>query len=208
MTKAELFVAGTRTFAAEVAGYAEEIGFSVTGLLEPYERSRTGGTIHGYPVSWLDETQPQGRAAVVGTGETDRRPIVERLTEAGWSTATLVHPAAHVAASSTVGSGAIVAPGVVIGAYSQIGDYAVVGRGTLVGHHTRIGPFVTLGPGVNVAGNVDIESDVFVGMAAAVRDHVTIGRAAIVGMGALVLADVAPGIQVRGAPARPQATAP
>jgi acetyltransferase EpsM len=207
MTKAELFVAGTRTFAAEVAGYVEEIGFSVAGLLEPFERSRAGRTIHGYPVSWLDETQPQGRAAVVGTGETDRRPIVDRLSQAGWSPATLVHPAAHVAATSTVGPGAVVGPGVVIGAYSEIGDYAVIGRGGLVGHHTHIGPFVTLGPGVNVAGNVNIGADVFVGMGAAVRDHVTIGRGAIVGMGALVLADIAAGIQVRGAPARPHGAA-
>lgn len=207
MTERELFVVGTRTFAAEVAGFAEEIGFRVAGLLEPYDRERVGQTIHGFPVSWLEETQPQGRQAVVGTGETERRPIAERLQAAGWQPATLVHPRAHVAATSTVGSGAVVAPGVVIGAYSEIGDYAVVGRGTLVGHHTRIGPFVSLGPGANVAGNVTIDADGFIGMAAVVRDHVTIGRASIVAMGALVLGDVAAETQVRGVPARPHAPA-
>lgn len=203
MSAAELYVVGTRTFAAEVVGYAEETGFRVVGLLEPYDRERIGQTIHGLSVTWLEETEPVGTAAIVGTGESTRREIVSRLAASGWQAATLIHPRAHVAASSTIGMGAIVAPGVVIGACSAIGEYAVIGRGTLVGHHTAIGAYATLGPGVNVAGNVNIGADVLLGMAAVVRDHITVGDGAVAAMGAVVIADVSEGVEVRGFPARP-----
>ena len=200
---AEVYVVGTRTFAAEVADFAEEAGARVAGLLEPFDRDRVGQSIHDLPVvSWLDDG-PGGamRSVLVGTGEDDRRETVRRAVAAGWEPVTLIHPRAHVARSSSVGRGAVVGPGVVVGARSRIGDHAVVGRGALVGHHTEIGCFATLGPGANVAGNVRIGEGARVGMAAIVRDHVAVGELALVAMGAVVVADVAPGTAVRGLPA-------
>lgn len=194
-----LFVAGTRSFSAEAAGYAEEAGFEVVGLLEPYDRARVGTRIHGYPVTWLEET-PAG-AALLGTGETGRRPIVERLRAGAWELATLVHPHAHVATTAKLGAGTIIAPGAVIGAAAQIGECAVVGRGALIGHHTEIGSFATLGPGANIAGNVGLGEDVFVAMGATVRDHVSVGAESVVAMGGVVVDDVPPGVEVRGVPA-------
>jgi sugar O-acyltransferase (sialic acid O-acetyltransferase NeuD family) len=194
-----LFVAGTRSFSAEAACFAEEAGFEVAGLLEPYDRARVGTQIHGYPVSWLEETPPG--VAVLGTGETDRRPVVERLRAGGWELATLVHPRAHVAKTATLGAGAIIAPGAVIAAAVQVGECVVVGRGALIGHHTDVGSFSTLGPGANVAGNVGLGEDVFVAMGATVRDHVSVGAGSVVAMGAAVVEDVPPGVEVRGVPA-------
>ncbi len=198
----EVFVAGTRTFAAEVVGYATEAGLRVAGLLEPRERERAGTTVHGLPVAWLEDTPGEGRAAVVGTGDTARREVVERLRAGGWELVPLVHPAAHLAATVSVGAGVLVAPGAVVGAEAVLGDHVVVGRGSLVGHHTEIGPFATLGPGANVAGNVRVGPDALVAMGAVVRDHVTIGAGATVAMGAVVVADVPAGATVRGVPAR------
>lgn len=194
-----VFVAGTRSFAGEVACFAEEAHLDVLGLLEPYDRARIGTDIHGYSVSWLEETR--AGAVLLGTGETDRRPLVGRLRSGGWDLPPLVHPRAHVAATATLGAGAIVAPGAVIGAAAQVGECVVVGRGALVGHHTDVGSFSTVGPGANIAGNVTLEEDVFVGMGAVVRDHVSVGPQAVVAMGAVVVADVPPGVEVRGLPA-------
>ena len=203
MKPSRILVVGTRSFAAEVAGFATEAGFEVAGLLEPYEQSRVGETIHGLPVTWLENTSPGGPPVIVGTGENDRRPVTDRILRAGLELTTIVHPRAHVASTSTVGSGTIVAPGVVVGAAATIGDNVVLGRGTLVGHHTQIGDFATFGPGANVAGNVRVGSNVFVGMGAVVRDHVEIGDGATVGMGAVVVRDVRAGVTVHGVPARP-----
>jgi sugar O-acyltransferase (sialic acid O-acetyltransferase NeuD family) len=199
---AEVYVAGTRTFAAEVIDFAQDAGLEVAGLLEPYDRDRVATTIHDRPVSWLDDG-PSGdsRLVLVGTGEIARRKVVGSLLEAGWQIVTLVHPRAHVAPSAVVGQGVILSPGVVIGARSRVGDYAVLGRGALIGHHTELGPFCTLGPGANVAGNVHIEPDVFIGMGALVRDHVRVGASAVIAMGSVVVRDVSEKAAVRGLPA-------
>jgi sugar O-acyltransferase (sialic acid O-acetyltransferase NeuD family) len=194
-----LFVAGTRSFSAEVACFAEDADFEVVGLLEPYERARVGTQIHGYPVRWLEETPPS--VVLLGSGETDRRPLVGRLRAGGWELPTLVHPQAHVAATARLGAGAIIAPGAVVGAAAQIGECVIVGRGALVGHHTDVGSFSTLGPGANIAGNVGAGEDVFVGMGAVVRDHVSVGAGSVIAMGGVVVEDVPPGVEVRGLPA-------
>jgi UDP-3-O-[3-hydroxymyristoyl] glucosamine N-acyltransferase len=183
-----LYVVGTHSFATEVVDFAAETGLEIAGLLEPFDRSRIGATIHDLPVSWLEET---GAArALVGTGERSRRLIVGRLRAAGWTIDGLVHPKAHVARSSAVGNGAIVAPGVVVGARSRIGEHVVLGRGALVGHRTEVEAFATVSPGANVADHVRIGKDAFIATAAVVGDHVTVGASAVVAVGAVVLADV------------------
>jgi sugar O-acyltransferase (sialic acid O-acetyltransferase NeuD family) len=198
----EIYVAGTRTFSAEVIDLALESGFSVPGLLEPADRERVGTTIHERPVTWLDDG-PRGDCdrVAVGTGDISRRSVVERLIAAGWRPLTLVHPSAQVAPSARVGAGALIGAGVVIGARSTVGEHAVLGRGALVGHHTAIGARATLGPGANVAGNAIVGEEAFVAMGALVRDHVTVGPAAVVAMGSVVVGDVDPGAHVRGVPA-------
>ena len=199
---ARIYVAGTRTFSAEAIDYATDAGLEVIGLLEPRQRERVSSVIHERPVRWLDDgPESDDRVVVVGTGEDDRRGTVERLQSAGWEVSSLVHPTAHVAPSTTIGSGTLIAAGVVIGARSRIGDHVVVGRGSLIGHHTEIGDFATLGPGANVAGNVQMAEDTFVGMGAVVRDHVSIGASAVIAMGAVVVRDVPAHTQVRGIPA-------
>jgi acetyltransferase EpsM len=199
-----VYVAGTRTFAAEVVDFALDAGLAPLGLLEPRERERVGTTIHELPVSWLDDGPPGDPApALIGTGEQDREEVAARLRAARFDFTTLVHPRAHVAPSCTVSPGAIVAPGAVVGARSKVGPHAVLGRGALVGHHTEIGELATLGPGANVAGNVRLGRKAFVGMGAAIRDHVSVGEGAVVAMGAVVVGDVAPGTRVRGLPAAP-----
>lgn len=200
---ATIWIAGTRSFAAEVAGYAREAGLELAGLLEPNDRDRIGGTVHGLPVAWLEDAGAEaGTPALVGTGDRDRREVAARLEAAGFRPATLVHPTAHVPARTEIGPGTIVAPGAVIGAEVRIGRQVVVGRGSLVGHHTHVGEFATLGPGANVAGNSRLGPDAFLGMGAVVRDHVTVGAGAVVAMGAVVIGDVEPSAEVRGLPAR------
>lgn len=198
-----LFIVGTRSFAAEVADFARAAGFEPAGLLEAKDSSRPGSTIHDLPVGWLDDSSPSpGERAIVGTGDTDRREVTERLFARGWELATLVHPAAHVSPTTEIGPGSIVGPGVAVGAMSRIESGVVVGRGALIGHHTTIGTLATLSPGANVAGNTVIGAGTFIGMGAQVRDHLRVGDGATVAMGAVVVGDVADGDEVRGIPAR------
>jgi len=202
LTTGAVHIVGSRTFAGEVADFARDAGLSIAGLLEPLDPDRIGTTIHDLPVKPLERPPDSDPRVIIGTGDPKRREIVERVAAAGWKPVSLIHPAAHLAPSVTVGEGALVGPGVVVGAYTTIGEHVVLGRGSLVGHHTTIGDFATLGPGANVAGNVQVGEDVFIGIGAVIRDHVTVGADAVVAMGAVVVGEVEAGAEVRGLPAR------
>jgi len=199
-----LHIAGTGSFAAEIAEFARDAGHEVAGLVEMIDEQRVGSETHGLPVVALGPPPDGDARIVIGLGG-DRAAFASRLGDLGWCGLSLVHPAAHVARSAAIADGAIVAPGAVVGAHAAVGPHTLVARGALVGHHARIGAAVTVNPGGNIAGNCVIGDGAFIGMAAAVVPGVTVGAGAVVGAAALVLEDVAPGERVQGVPAVPYA---
>jgi hypothetical protein len=50
MSREGLYIAGTGSFAAEIASWVRASGAEPTGLIELRESSRVGSTIHGLPV--------------------------------------------------------------------------------------------------------------------------------------------------------------
>jgi sugar O-acyltransferase (sialic acid O-acetyltransferase NeuD family) len=115
----------------------------------------------------------------------------------------LLDPTAVVAASASVGPGALVNAGALIGAAAILGRFALVNRGTSIGHHNRIGDFAAFGPGAVLAGDVEIGRGAFIGAGAACTPHVSVGANAVVGAGAVVVDDVPPCTVAVGNPARP-----
>jgi sugar O-acyltransferase (sialic acid O-acetyltransferase NeuD family) len=198
MTEA-VFVAGTGSFAADIAEVARDAGNQVAGLIELVDPARVGETIHGLPV--VGREAPPGAYFVLGAGG-QRSVLCEELAQAGWRRRTVVHPSAHVPASVSLGDGVLVGPGVVVGASAVVEHDALLARGVLVGHHTHIGAGAVLNPGANVAGNVTLGPGAFLGLGCVIRDHISIGAGAVVAAGAVVVADVAEQTQVRGVPAR------
>jgi sugar O-acyltransferase (sialic acid O-acetyltransferase NeuD family) len=194
-----LFVAGTGSFAADIAEIAQDAGHRVAGLIELLDPARVGETIHGLPV--VGREAPPGACFVLGAGG-ERGVLCEELAQAGWRRQTVVHPSAHVPSSVSLGDGALVGPRVVLGASTVVEPDALLARGVLVGHHTRVGTGAVLNPGANVAGNVTLGAGAFLGLGCVIRDHVSIGAGAVVAAGAVVVADVPAETQVRGVPAR------
>jgi sugar O-acyltransferase (sialic acid O-acetyltransferase NeuD family) len=195
----EMYVAGTGSFAAEIADWARAAGMRVIGLIEMLDESRVGTTVHGLPVIGLAKSP--GLPVVLGIGG-DRRLSWERLASCEWTPLTLIHPTASLAADVHVSPGATVGPLAVVGAASAIGAHTIVSRGALIGHHVELGEFCTLNPGVSVGGNTSVGQGVFVGIGATVVNGVAIGDGAVVGAGALVLDNVEAGMRVQGVPAR------
>src|SRR4051812_49908214 len=62
-----LYILGAGWFSVEVAGWAEESGWRVGGLVELMDSGRVGGSVDGYPI--VDAASlPSGTAAVAAGG--------------------------------------------------------------------------------------------------------------------------------------------
>jgi sugar O-acyltransferase (sialic acid O-acetyltransferase NeuD family) len=196
-----LYIAGTGSFAAEVADWAADAELEICGLIALQRPREAGSVLHGVPVVGVSEPPPDGRA-ILGLGG-DRRANWRPLNEAGWAPGGLVHPTAHVSRSAQVAPSATIGPRSVVGAEAEIGEHAIISRGVLVGHHARIGAFVTLNPGVNVGGNSEVGSGAFLGMGCVVVNGIGVGAGATVAAGAVSIRDVPAEARVQGVPARP-----
>jgi sugar O-acyltransferase (sialic acid O-acetyltransferase NeuD family) len=199
-----LLILGARIFGEEIADLASEIpGLRVAGFVENLDRDHPK-TLHGLPVHWIDDIAPLAAThrVVCALTTTRRRGFVEAAARLGFSFATLVHPTARLAPSSTIGEGTILSAGCFVAAHTRIGRHVILNRGTLVGHHTEIGDFVTVQPGGNIAGLCRIGDAAYLGMGAIVIDRLAVGEGAIVGAGALVTKSVPAQAMVAGSPAR------
>jgi UDP-2-acetamido-3-amino-2,3-dideoxy-glucuronate N-acetyltransferase len=131
-----------------------------------------------------------------------RAEVAARLDIEDDRFATVVHPAASIAASTRIGAGSILLAGVVTTADVEIGRHVIAMPNTVFTHDDRVGDFATFGAGVLVAGRATIGAQTYIGAGAKIRENLTIGAGALVGMGSVVTTDV-PDDQVwAGVPAR------
>ncbi|MCI0345067.1 MAG: NeuD/PglB/VioB family sugar acetyltransferase, partial [Chloroflexi bacterium] len=186
------------------ADVARQAGWRVAGFVENLERARCEGRVEGLPVHWVDELGALARnhVAICGLGTTHRSRFTRQAGALGLRFATVVHPSAVVAPSSTLGEGCIVGPGVVVAAHSSLGRHVLLNRIASVGHHTNIGDHTSILPGAAVAGRCSVAESVYIGMGASIIDGVRVGAHSVVGAGAAVIDDVPERVLVVGVPAR------
>ncbi len=190
---------------AEVAAAA---GIEVAGFLDA--AMEPGREVNGRPVLGADMAalapshSPSTTGLFIAIGDNARRMALAREAEAaGYSLATLIHPAAVISPTARIGRGSIVMAGVVINANAEIGRLCIVNTGATLDHDDHLEEAVQICPGVHVAGTVRFGAAAFVGTGAAIVPGVRIGAGAVVAAGATVTADVPDGARVAGTPARP-----
>ena len=185
-------------------------GFELIGVSDS-QRS-AGDVVDGLTVLGPDSKLAELRAkhsslaGIIGIGDNGQRRAVAEAIGArarDFSFATIVHPAAVVAADVEIGAGSFLAAGAVINTGTRVGMHAVINTNAGVDHDCLVDDFGFVGPGAALAGTVRVHRNAFIGTGAAIAPNVTIGADAIVGAGAVVLQDVAPGSTVVGVPARP-----
>lgn len=182
-------------------------GWDVLGFLDDDPR-RWGDEVHGLTVvgpaeAADDHPDAQVCACVASPGDPGRRlALVARLRLPAERWATLVHPAAVVPDSATVGPGCVLHATTVLTADVRLGAHVVAMPAVVLTHDDDIGNGVTFGAGARLAGGVTIERGAYVGSGALVRENLVVGAGATVGMGAVVTASVPPGETWAGVPAR------
>jgi len=174
------------------------------------DESAWGTRVNGCDViSWTDLlAKPDTNVCIALADPRTRRKVAHRCSDAGLSFFSIQ------AQTSIVGENVEIGPGSILAEYSMITADAKIGRHfhanifAYVAHDCIVGDFVTLSPRVSLNGRIVVEDDVYVGSDATFLPGqpdrlLTIGRGAVIGAGAVVTKDVAPGVTVVGAPARP-----
>lgn len=212
MSVRRLVIVGAGGFARETAELVLAINdatptFDLLGFLDDdpalHGRERTGVAVLG-PLELVHELADA--VVVVCLGSPARpglRPlVVERLGLADERFATLIHPAATVARSASVGVGTVVHAGCVLTADIAVGRHVEVMPQVVLTHDDVVHDFATFGAGVRLAGEVTIGRSAYIGSGALVREGRTIGPGSLVGMGSVVTRDVPEGEVWAGVPAR------
>lgn len=151
----------------------------------------------------VSEAATHDVSAIVCIGEPlKRREVAERLTKAGISLATLVHPSVEIPESARLGSGCIVYRDSYIGPNTSIGENTLIIR-DFIAHNCRIGANCVFNANVTLACHVNVGDQSFLSIGSMVKEGVSIGERVIVGVGAAVFLDVEDDLYVVGNPARP-----
>lgn len=159
---------------------------------------QAGATILGRPVVG-------GRDALLSRrGEIDGVIVAigdnrARLEVAGWIVSqglvlqSVVHPAAAVAPSATIGAGALVMPGAVVNAEARIGANAIVNSGAIVEHDCEVGEGAHVAPGAVLCGGAGIGAGTMVGAGAVVLPGVKVCAGLLVKAGTVAGRDMEKG---------------
>ncbi len=140
--------------------------------------------------------------AIGGPRGVDRSEIADFLMKNAVSLPALVHPAATVSPTASLGGGTQILANSLIAAHAHLGRCTIVNHSANVDHECYLGEGVHIGPGAVLCGCVRIDDNAFVGAGAVVLPGIRIGEGAVVGAGATVTKDVPPRSIVAGCPAR------
>jgi sugar O-acyltransferase (sialic acid O-acetyltransferase NeuD family) len=133
---------------------------------------------------------------------TRRRSVIEGLGIAPERYATVVHRAASVSPSASIGRNVLIMAGVVITCGARIGDHVCILPNSVVHHDAVVGDWTLIGANVTIAGGVTVGENCYIGSGTSVIHDVRIGDRALVGLGSNVIRAVPDGATVGGNPAR------
>lgn len=199
---------------AGAGGHARSVieALRAAGVYEPVALTDPSATgqLDGVPIAGGDDQLERLRddgvgaavPAVGGTGSNDLRArVFERLEELRFDLPAVVHPAATVASTASVGAGSVVLAGAVVGAGATVNRNVIVNTGAIVEHDVVLDDHVHVATGAALGGGVRVGRGAHVGLGASVLQGVRIGAGAIVGAGAVVIRDVPEGKTAVGVPA-------
>ncbi len=188
-----------------VADIAELNSYTLVGFVDPFA---TRSEFINRPIFKNILDIPAGDYfAVVALGDNSQRSrvaqeIMDHQGVAKFTFITLIHPAATVSKSSTVGKGTVVMAGAVINPYCQIGDHVIVNTGSIVDHDCILKNFASVAPGAVLGGNVRIMEHSVVSIGAICRHNIEIAPHSVVGANSYVNKNVPENSVVYGVPAK------
>ena len=156
------------------------------------------------PFQYFEQKYSKETAEVViAVGEPkDKISLYNKVKDAGYSFANVIHPSAHISPSAILGKGIVIKEGVVISSDAVVEDnvclefYALIGHDCIIHKNCQISSHVTIG------GYSEVGEGTYIAQCIPVKDNIKIGAYAVIGMGAVVLRDIPENVIAMGNPAR------
>lgn len=156
------------------------------------DRPQPGAVVLGHAVAGGRGALLACRAGIDGVivaiGDNNaRREVAGWVVAQGFELHSVVHPAAVIALSATVGPGTLVMPGAVVNADARIGANAIVNTGAVVEHDCEVGEAVHVAPRAVLCGGVSVGPGTLVGAGAVLLPGVKVGAGLLVKAGTVVV---------------------
>lgn len=196
-----IVVLGAGGHASVVIATLQAAGINVAAAYDD-DSTKHGQMLLGIPIRGsLSDVEPsEKRAAVVALGDSGLRRDVAAFYPFDWRT--VVHPAATVHDTVSLGAGTVVFANAIVQPNCRIGKHAIINTSASIDHDCSIGDFAHVAPGAVLAGGVTVGAHSLVGVGSCVAPGVTIGRHTMVGAGATVVRDLPDDVVAIGCPAR------
>jgi sugar O-acyltransferase (sialic acid O-acetyltransferase NeuD family) len=213
----DLVIVGSGGFGRETAEavrtlVAEGVPWRLLGFIDD-DPAKKDKVVDGTPVIGAREALellPDARV-VVCTGRpgdyVSRPQIVGKLGFPAERYATIIHPAASISASSSVGPGSVLLANAVLTAAVRVGAHVAVMPHVTLTHDDVVEDFATLASGSALGGGVRISRCAYIGAGAIIGEGRVVGELSLVGMGAVVTRDIPAREVWMGVPARRLRTA-
>ncbi|WP_456426197.1 acetyltransferase [Rhodocaloribacter sp.] len=205
-----LVIVGAGGFGRETAALVEDINrdepaWELLGFVDD-DATLHGSERLGYPVlgglDWLCRRRNVHYVLAIGAPRIRKR-MDRRLEATPLSPATLIHPAAAVHRTTSLGPGTILCRGVTLTVAIRVGRHVILNLHGTVGHDATLGDYTTAHPGVHISGHARTGTAVELGTGCVLLPGVTVGEGARVGAGAVVTRDLPAHCTAVGVPARP-----
>ncbi len=189
----------------EMIELCEDAGYNIIGIID----NDLTGEYYGYPIIGTDDDaitiyqqHPNSQVVITPDSPRLRKKLVGVYQSAGFTFATVVHPAASISRFAQIGEGTVVQRGVNVSANTKIGRFCKLNSFCNVMHDNLICDYATIAPNSVLLGYVSVGEQGYIGANSTILPKCSIGDCSVVGAGAVVTKSIQHNMVVAGVPAK------
>lgn len=203
-----LAIVGAGGFGREVAWLADDINqdkptYDLVGFVDDGASSTPEGhPIIGTTDQWVSDGRTDVQLVCALGDPVTRWKVATRLSQAGFSFATLIHPSVKRSRHVRIGAGGMICADNILTTNIDIGAHALLNLDCTVGHDSKLADYISMMPGVHLSGDVTTDVGAYFGTGAVAINGVRVGAWSVIGAGAVVSSDVPRAMVAVGVPAK------
>ena len=201
MKKNFLIIIGAGGHGRVVSDIAKLNGYEKIAFLDDNANSNCICNVIGKIDDYVEYINDADFFVAIGNSKV-RSELFYRIKEGKGNIVSLIHPAATISDSVSIGQGVVVMAGAVVNNSAVIKDGVIINTCSSVDHDCVLGEFVHVAVGANVAGTVKIGGHSWIGAGATIINNINICDNCMIGAGTVAIKNIEESGTYVGSPAR------